>query len=184
MTIRLLHSMYGLRPAVLDAAGRLRATGHEVVAPDLYDGRTADDPEGGMRLMDEIGWVELRARAAAAAEPHAGDRLVYAGFSLGAGLAQELAFEDGRAAGLLLMHAGDAKTGGLRVQLHIADPDPFETPEVVEEWHAGMRHAGAEAEVFRYPGAGHLFTDPSLPDHDGEAADAAWERAVAFLRTL
>jgi dienelactone hydrolase len=70
------------------------------------------------------------------------------------------------------------------VQLHIADPDPFDPPEAVEQWHAGMRRAGAEAEVFRYPGAGHLFTDPGLPDHDAAAADAAWERATAFLRGL
>ena len=48
-----------------------------------------------MRIKDEIGWAELRRRAAAAAAPHTGDRLVYAGLSLGAGLAQELAFEDG-----------------------------------------------------------------------------------------
>jgi dienelactone hydrolase len=62
--------------------------------------------------------------------------------------------------------------------------DPFDPPEAVEEWHAGMRGAGAEAEVFRYPGAGHLFTDPGLPDHDVTAAEAAWERATAFLRGL
>jgi dienelactone hydrolase len=187
MTILLLHSMYGRRPAVLDAADRLRATGHEVVVPDLYDGRTTADVDEGVRIKDEIGWAELRGRAAAAAAAHTGDRLVYAGLSLGAGLAQELAFEDGGAAGLLLMHGvmdvGE-KARGLRVQLHIADPDPFDPPEVVEEWHAGMRRAGAEAEVFRYTGAGHLFTDPGLPDHDAAAADAAWERATAFLRGL
>jgi dienelactone hydrolase len=187
MTILLLHSMYGRRPAVLDAAGRLRATGHEVVVPDLYDGRTTGDVDEGVRIKDEIGWAELRRRAAAAAAPHIGDRLVYAGFSLGAGLAQELAFEDGGAAGLLLMHGVmdiGGKAAGLRVQLHIADPDPFDPPEAVEEWHAGMRGAGAEAEVFRYPGGGYLFTDPGLPDHDATAAEAAWERATAFLRGL
>jgi dienelactone hydrolase len=71
---------------VLDAAGRLRATGHEDVAPDLYDGRTTGDVDEGVRIKDEIGWAELRRRAAAAAAAHTGDRLVYAGFSLGAGL--------------------------------------------------------------------------------------------------
>ncbi len=34
----LLHSAYGLRPAVLDAADRLRRAGHQVDTPDLYDG--------------------------------------------------------------------------------------------------------------------------------------------------
>src|SRR3954462_840409 len=98
MTILLLRSMYGRRPAVLDAAGRLRATGHEGVVPDLYDGRTTGAVAEGVRIKDEIGWAGVARRAAAAAAPHTGDRLVYAGFSLGAGLAQELAFEDGGAA--------------------------------------------------------------------------------------
>jgi dienelactone hydrolase len=45
MTVVLFHSVYGLRPAVRAAAGRIRATGHEVVVPDLFDGRTTDDVE-------------------------------------------------------------------------------------------------------------------------------------------
>ena len=55
------------------------------VAPDLYDGRTTGDVDEGVRIKDEIGWTELRRRAAAAAAAHIGDRLVYVGFSLGAG---------------------------------------------------------------------------------------------------
>jgi dienelactone hydrolase len=46
-----------------------------------------------------------------------------------------------------------------------------------------MRRCGAKAEVFRYPGAGHLFTDPGLTDHDA-AADATWTRALAFVQGL
>ncbi|MBB5933498.1 dienelactone hydrolase [Streptomyces zagrosensis] len=37
-TIVLFHSAYGLRPAVHTAAERLRAAGHEVHLPDLYEG--------------------------------------------------------------------------------------------------------------------------------------------------
>ncbi|NED82431.1 dienelactone hydrolase family protein, partial [Streptomyces sp. SID11233] len=35
-----------------------------------------------------------------------------------------------------------------------------------------------------YPGAGHLYTDPGLPDHDAEAAEATWRTALAFLDSL
>jgi dienelactone hydrolase len=44
-----------------------------------------------------------------------------------------------------------------------------------------MTDAGAKVQVFRYPGAGHLFTDPGTPDHDGPAADLAWQRGLSFL---
>ena len=47
----------------------------------------------------------------------------------------------------------------------------------------GLDEAVAGAEVFDYPGRGHLFTDPSLPDeYDAAAAELLWERVLAFLR--
>nr|QMS48216.1 dienelactone hydrolase family [uncultured bacterium] len=47
-----------------------------------------------------------------------------------------------------------------------------------------MQRAGADVEVFRYPGVGHLFTDPDLPDHDAQAAEEAWRVALAFIESL
>ena len=37
-SILLFHSVLGLRPAVLADAERLRAAGHDVSTPDLFDG--------------------------------------------------------------------------------------------------------------------------------------------------
>jgi dienelactone hydrolase len=37
-------------------------------------------------------------------------------------------------------------------------------------------------EVFRYPGVGHLWTDPDLPGHDALATDLIWQRCTEFLR--
>ena len=37
------------------------------------------------------------------------------------------------------------------------------------------------AELFLYPGAGHLFADPSSGDYDEEAAVLLKERTLAFL---
>ncbi|GAA2372486.1 dienelactone hydrolase family protein [Streptomyces cuspidosporus] len=187
--ILLLHSMYGLRPAVHAAADRLRAAGHEVHVPDLYEGRTADSAEDGMALKEEIGREELLRRAVAAAAPLSDRGIVYAGFSLGGSIAQNLALGDEKARGLLLLHgtsdiADDAATDGLPVQLHVADPDPFEPHDWLNAWYLRMGRAGAEVEVYRYPGAGHLFTDPDLPDYDEEAAEATWKVALGFLEEV
>jgi dienelactone hydrolase len=51
-------------------------------------------------------------------------------------------------------------------------------------WEQGMTDAGAAVQVFRYAGAGHLFTDPSLPDHNGQGATLAWQRSLSFLSDL
>ncbi|MCX4749625.1 dienelactone hydrolase family protein [Kitasatospora sp. NBC_01287] len=188
--ILLLHSAYGLRPAVHDAAERLRAAGHTVHTPDLYDGQVFDDLEAGMAHREEIGTDELLRRAVGAAAPllTPGTRLVYAGLSLGGALAQNLALADERALGLLLLHGTsdvrDEAVTEVPVQLHVAEPDPFETEDWLNAWYLRMRKAGAEVEVHRYRGAGHLFTDPALPDYDEEASEAAWAAALGFLAEL
>ncbi|MFM9675033.1 dienelactone hydrolase family protein [Streptomyces brasiliscabiei] len=189
MNIVLFHSTYGLRPAVREAADRLRAAGHEVWTPDLFDGRTFDTVEDGMAFNQELGREELLKRAVLAAAPYSERGLVYAGFSLGAATAQTLALGDKNARGLLLLHgtsdiAASASVDELPVQLHIAEPDPFEPDDWLSAWYLQMRRTGADVEVYRYAGAGHLYTDPELPDYDEEAAEATWRVALGFLESL
>jgi dienelactone hydrolase len=185
-SLALFHSVYGLRPAVLAAADRFRADGHRVVVPDLYATPAADTIEEGFALADEVGWPAIleRARAAVAELP---EDAVLGGFSMGAGLVTELLLDRPHTAGLLLLSSpGGALTGvpaGLRAQLHVADPDRDYAPAAdVERWIAEMTAADAAFEVFRYPGVGHLWTDPDTPDHDDLAAELAWTRCEEFLR--
>jgi dienelactone hydrolase len=186
--ILLLHSTFGLRPAVHTAAERLRGAGHEVYVPDLFDGRVVDTMEEGLAVRDEIGRDELVRRAVKAAAPLSDRGLVYAGFSLGASIAQDLAQRDEKARGLLLLHGTtdvpDDASLRLPVQLHVADPDPYEPDDWLNAWYLKIREAGADVEVFRYRGAGHLYTDPDLPDHDADAARRTWSIALDFLSGL
>ena len=95
----------------------------------------------------------------------------------------------GEGPGLLLLHgtsdiAANASVDDLPVQLHVAEPDPFETDDWLSAWYLQMGRAGADVEVYRYAGAGHLYTDPDLPDYDEEAAEATWRVALGFLEGL
>ncbi|WP_374103541.1 dienelactone hydrolase family protein [Streptomyces sp. ISL-86] len=189
MNIMLFHSTYGLRPAVYAAADRLRAAGHQVQVPDLFEGRTFDTVEEGMAYQEEIGRDELLKRAVLASAPYSDQGLVYAGFSFGGSVAQHLALADEKARGLVLLHGTadleeNASVDDLPVQLHIADPDPFEPHDWLTAWYLRMRRAGADVEVHSYPGAGHLFTDPDLDDYDAEAAEQTWKVVLGFLETL
>ncbi|MFF5568579.1 dienelactone hydrolase family protein [Streptomyces sp. NPDC012623] len=189
MDIMLFHSVYGLRPAVREAADLLRSAGHEVRVPDLFEGQTASSAEEGRELKDRIGKEELLRRAVLAAAPYSERGLVYVGFSLGGSIAQNLALGDAKARGLLLMHgtsdiAESASVDDLPVQLHVADPDPFESHDWLNSWYLQMRRAGADVEVYRYPGAGHLYTDRELPDYDESAAEETWRTALAFIDSL
>lgn len=189
MNIMLFHSAYGPRPAVAEAADRLRAAGHEVWTPDLFEGRTFDSVEEGVAYKEETGKEELLKRAVLAAAPYSERGLVYAGFSFGASVAQTLALGDDKARGLLLLHgtsdiAENTSVDELPVQLHVAEPDPFETDDWLTAWYLRMGRAGADVEVYRYAGAGHVYTDPGLPDYDEEAAEATWRVALGFLGSL
>jgi dienelactone hydrolase len=142
----------------------------------------ADD---GFALCEQIGWPVIlrRARQALARVP---SETVLAGLSMGAAVAAALLGEHRETAGMLLLHntgGGDAEAvrPGLRLQLHIADPDLYQPAAEIDAWEQKMAGAGAAVRVFRYPGAGHLFTDPDTPDHDGLAADLAWQHSLSFL---
>ncbi|MEU6077663.1 dienelactone hydrolase family protein [Micromonospora sp. NPDC047074] len=180
----LLHSVYGLRPAVLAAADRLRAAGHHVVTPDLYGAPAVDTIEEGFALLDRVGEAAVLGRARAALHEAPPDA-VLAGLSMGAGMAGALLGERPDAAALLLLHgaggAPEAVRPGLPVQLHMADPDEYPPEPELGRWQRAMAGAGADLSVHRYPGVGHFYTDPDLPDHDPAATAQTWDRALAFL---
>jgi dienelactone hydrolase len=181
----LSHHAQGLRDDVLGWAESFREAGHEVETPDLFEGRTFDRLEEGIAHRDELGIPTLMGRAAEALEGMPNE-LVYAGFSMGASTAHYFAVTRPGAQGVLLMHGtapaaslGDARwPSGLTGQLHKKDDDPEMSDEGVQ---ALRTSAGDAAEVFIYPGTGHLFADPGGPDYDEEAAGLMLERELEYL---
>ncbi len=189
--IVLFHSALGLRPGVIAAADRLREAGHTVHAPDYYDGEVFDDLDEGLRKRDALGYAEIvrRAREAVADLP-AG--LVFAGFSLGAVPAELLAAARPGARGALLMHAAipveelgefgvERWPAGVPVQVHYAVEDPWVEAEEVAALGDAVGRAGVAFEEHTYPGSGHLFADPDLPEYDRASSEAMWRRVLAFL---
>ncbi|GIG58928.1 dienelactone hydrolase [Longispora fulva] len=180
--VLLLHSVYGLRPAVLAAAELLRGGGHTVATPDLYEGFVTGDLDAGMAFQREHGSAAFERAVAAAADLPAGT--VYAGFSMGAWAASELIRHDPAPGGLVLLHsAGDVGTGERLPcpwQLHAAEGDEFATLDEIQEWE--MAEPGGE--TFLYPGGGHIYTDADLPDYDATSADLTWRRVLAFLARI
>jgi dienelactone hydrolase len=88
--VLLFHHAQGLTAGVRSFADELRSAGHVVHTPDLYEGATFADLDGGVGHAQEIGFdtVVERGRLAAQSLP---DDVVHAGFSLGVMPAQMLA---------------------------------------------------------------------------------------------
>ncbi|MGY1832579.1 dienelactone hydrolase family protein [Geodermatophilus sp. SYSU D01180] len=187
-TIALFHSVLGVRPGVTDAADRLRAAGHEVRVVDQYDGRVFDDYAEAGAYVETVGFPALMARAVDAVRDLP-DGFVAAGFSNGAGMAEHVATQR-RCSGVLLVSGAlpvavlgaPGWPAGLPAQLHRTTDDPKRSAEWDEAFAVDVAAAGATLEVFRYPGHGHLFTDPSLPaEYDPGATALFWTRALAFV---
>jgi dienelactone hydrolase len=185
--VLLFHHVQGLTSGIRDFAERLRQAGHTVHTPDLFEGRVFDKIEEGLAHVNEVGFGEVIERGRRAAEGLP-DELVYAGFSLGALPAQMLAQTRPGAQGALLFHGcaptaefGGAWPPGVPVQIHGMDADPFFVDEGDIDAARALVASTKDAELFLYPGNGHLFADNSLPDYDEEAATLLIERVLGFL---
>jgi dienelactone hydrolase len=183
----LYHHVQGLTEGVRSFADELGQAGHTVHTPDLFGGRTFDTIDEGMAFAREAGFGTLAEQGVAAAAG-IGPDAVYAGFSFGVGIAQQLAQTRPGARGALLMYScfpvsefGDAWPEGVPVQIHGKDADPF----FVEDLEAARALADSAdgAELFLYPGDEHLFADSSLPAYDAAAAALLTKRVLAFLET-
>jgi dienelactone hydrolase len=187
--VLLFHHAQGLTAGCLSFADELRAAGHVVHAPDLYDGKTFADLDDGVGYAREVGFDTIGERGRLAAEGLPND-IVYAGFSLGAGSAQMLAQTRPGAKGALLFHGcvppsefGGPWPQGVPLQIHLMEADEWalegdldaarEIDETVES-----------AELFLYPGDRHLFADNSLPDYDESAATLLKQRVLSFLDNI
>jgi dienelactone hydrolase len=185
----LFHHAQGQTDGFCAFADELRAAGHTVHAPDLYDGRTFPTIDEGVAYARQIGFDKLPERARLAAESLPNE-VVYAGFSLGAMPAQMLAQTRPGARGALLFSAAFPSSEfdgpwpeGVPLQIHMMEADEW----VLE----GDLDAARElektidgAELFLYPGERHLFADNSLPDYDEKAAALLTERVLAFLKDV
>jgi dienelactone hydrolase len=190
VTVILFHSMFGLRSVELSAARRLRESGHQVVTPDLFAGAVAGRHgttpvlDDGFALMERIGWDMIVTRARAAVRDLPADA-VLGGFSMGAGVIGSLWPDRPAAAGVFCLHATttvpEDVPSGTPVQTHVAIDDAFAPADQLAAFQTSAAHAGADATLYTYSGAGHFYTDPSLPDHDPIATERTWQHIDTLL---
>ena len=188
--VLLFHHALGLTPGVVALADGLRAGGHTVHTPDLYDGRTFETVAQGVDHARGIGFGFLVERGAAIAA-ELPDDLVYAGISMGVMPAQNLAQNRPGARGAVFFESsvpaeefGGPWPAGVALQIHAMDADPEFVPTGDIDAARELVAAADDGELFLYPGDQHLFTDAGLPSSDPEATALATKRVLEFLARI
>lgn len=184
------HHAQGVTEGLKTFADELRAAGHTVHVPDLFEGRTFGSIDEGMAYVNEVGFDEVVERGMRAANglPH---EMVCAGFSLGVVVAQKLAQTRQGVRGALFFYScvppamfGTPFPENLPVQIHGMDADPYFVEEGDLEAARAIVAVSNTAELFLYPGNQHYFADSSLPSYDEVAAALLLQRVLAYLRKL
>ena len=182
----LFHHALGLTPGTLAFADDLRAAGHTVHTPDVFEGRTLNSIDEGVGHAQEIGFGEVIERATRAAEQLPSD-VVYAGFSLGVVCAQKLTQTRPGARGALFYYscvpASEFGTwpAGVPAQIHGMDHDPIFMDEGDVDAARELAGSAENIELFLYPGDQHYFADRTLPSYDADAAAVLLQRTLDFL---
>jgi len=187
--VLLFHHAQGLTPGVRAFADDLRAAGHLVHTPDLFDGRTFQSIDEGLAYIGEIGFDDMRERGVRVADDLPAG-LVYAGFSFGVLPAQKLAQTRPGARGALFFYSclpisGEWTFGpwpdGVAVQIHGMDNDPIFVGEGDIDAAREIVEKVEDAELFLYSGDQHYFADSSLPSYDADATALLTMRVLEFL---
>jgi len=187
--ILLLHAWWGLKPFFKQTCDRLAAQGFTVLAPDLYQGRSAatiDEAEALLRQRD----TPLMVAIVNTAKEHltslcGGNPIGVLGFSMGAAWALSVAEnEPDVAAAVLFYGAGEADFSKVKAKVlgHFAEVDEWEPLEYVRQMEAGMKSAGVGVTLHTYPKVGHWFVEEDRPEFDSAASLLAWSRTYEFLR--
>lgn len=184
--IVLFHHAGGLTEGVRAFASALTEAGHTVHTPDLFEGRTFADVHDGVAYAQGLGEESFAARAAEVMAELPAD-IVYGGMSMGCARAAEGVLSRPGARGAFFLYGAISPSwwdatwpAGVPSQAHTTVDDPWREPEAEAAYTADV----AGAELFVYPGDGHLFAEPGHPDFDPVTARVATDRILGFLAGL
>lgn len=189
-----LQEWWGLVGHITDVADRLAAAGFNALAPDLYKGKTATEPDeaGSLMMALNIGDTERELAAAIKTllfdESTSGSRVGVVGFCMGGQLSMLAACENPEVGACVNFYGIHPNVKPDFTKLHapilglFGEQDHVTPLEAVNELEATLAHLGKPHDFHVYHGAGHAFFNDARPAvYDAEAADDAWIRMLAFF---
>jgi carboxymethylenebutenolidase len=183
-----IQEWWGLTDDITSIATRLATdAGVLALAPDLYQGKQAAEPDDAQKLAMALdrsaALADLRA-AVSWLEAAGAGTIGVIGFCMGAGLAWDAVLDDPRivaAAPCYGLTDFEGRRSAARIEAHYGTRDRF-PPELLEGVETTIRSWRPENAVHRYDGAPHAFLNAGHAAEAPEAAALAWSRIVGLFR--
>lgn len=187
-----IQEWWGLVEHIKEVADRFARHGFIALAPDLYHGEAAKEPDEARKLAMQLeedralgdiqAGIDFLRRMKNVSPKNVG----VVGFCMGGRLALAAA---ARSAGLGAAVVFYGRPGGVAAE-DVSVPflglygeeDHGIPPEDVRRFGDALEGADVPNEIHLYPGAGHAFFNDSRPQaYHREAAEDAWERTIAWF---
>lgn len=191
-----IQEWWGLVPHIKDVADRFAAEGFTALAPDLYRGEAASEPDEAGKLMMGLKLDRAGKDLSGAVDFLQGrtgkSKVGVVGYCMGGGLTLTLACQRPDAVAAAAPFYGvipwaeaqpDWSAITAVVEGHYAENDAFASPEAARALEADLKGRGKTATFHIYPGTDHAFFNDERPDvFNAAAAATAWSRVLALFR--
>ena len=191
--VLVIQEWWGLVGHIKKVCDRFAASGFSALAPDMFHGKTASEPDGAGKLFMALNIAQaekdLRGAAAYLLQHSATAKVGAVGFCMGGQLALFAATLNpsvGACVDFYGIHPNVkpdySKLSGPVLGL-FAEKDQFVNPAAARALDVAIKGAGRQSEIHIYPGVDHAFFNDERADvYNKEAAEDAWKRTTDFFR--
>lgn len=194
-----IQEWWGLVGHITTIADRLAEAGFVALAPDLYHGVIAKEPDHAMKMLMGLA-MDKAALDIAGAARYLGDRsdvtgrgIGTVGFCMGGSLALWSATLSAEVIATVAFYPGLPwqrmapvwqNYSGKSAQIHCSESDGRSSAPGIQEAVKAISSGGGNVETFDYPGTHHAFFNDGRPEvYDKEASAIAWNRMISFFTT-
>lgn len=187
-----IQEWWGLDDHIKDLTRRFANEGFVALAPDLYHGAVATEPDEARKLAMELSMQDAVAEIQQAInflqeqDYVSSSKVGIVGFCMGGGLVLQTALqEDDLSAGVVFYGSplSQEEAGQVKAPIlsFLGTEDRISASDL-EAMHAGFEAAGIENDFEIYEGAPHAFFNDTRDSYRPEAAADAWPRTLAWFR--
>ena len=192
-----IQEWWGLVPHIESLVDRFAAAGFTTLAPDLYHGAQASEPDDAVRLLMGLAMDQAAKDIGGAADYLAGRAevtgpIAAVGFCMGGSLALWSATLSERIVAAVgfypsmpwaRMSPTWTNYAGKAALIHGDGEHARADSEGIVAATRAIEAAGGEVTVHDYPGTHHAFFNDDRPEaYDADAAGSAWARTLELLR--